>query len=146
VDAPQPFADFGRRLNEQMTLHGVKAKAISIKLHVSLNTVDVWRSGESLPQTPNDVLLAQMFDVTPGYLLYGEGESTAPKHLYSPVMAAIEKSLGELMAQCVTDQELMPVLQGLRELAEAKKREATSRRQASQTENPGELTVDPMRR
>jgi transcriptional regulator with XRE-family HTH domain len=146
LDTAQPFADFGRRLNEQMTLHGVKAKAISIKLHVSLNTVDIWRSGESLPQAPNDAMLAEMFDVTPGYLLYGEGESAAPKHLYSPVMAAIEKSLGELMAQCVTDQELMPVLQGLRELIEVKKRNATSRREASHAHGPGEPTVDPRQR
>lgn len=124
------YLEFSERLNERMDARKIKAHEISVRLEVSVSTVNFWRSGEMLPRYEKMEDLARLLDISPGYLMFGTGEShTSPgKHGTSrssrplpadrPVLGAVQGALDGLVAAGVTEMELMPVLEMLVRLRE----------------------------
>jgi transcriptional regulator with XRE-family HTH domain len=127
------FLEFGKRLNALMELRGISANDISIQLKVAIATVNFWRQGMMRPRHPSDLGLAAMMSVSPGYLIYGDGDSTksnvppAPGDCVSQVAgssieSAVSATYRDLLAARVSDVEWMPVLSMMVQLLDVKSR------------------------
>ena len=132
------YAEFGNRLNELMDARNIRAQEIADRLEMALSSVNFWRAGDMMPRLETAEVLAQMLEVSPGYLMFGADGGPASSNkpvsgkkregataLHSPpadrpVLGAVQGALDGLVAAGVSEMELMPVLEMLVRLKEGR--------------------------
>jgi transcriptional regulator with XRE-family HTH domain len=101
----------GARIKELRELHGLKQQYIADKVGVELRTYQFWQAGKSPPEQENLEKLAELFGVTPKYILKGDtpeplaDDATARLDAIEQRLAAIEEQLGQLLGAASIDGE-----------------------------------------
>lgn len=89
--------EMGQRLKDLRASHRYKQQWIADQLGVELRTFQFWQQGKNAPEQENLVKLADLFGVTPKYILKGETPEPVPAAQADPErLGRIEEHLDTL--------------------------------------------------
>jgi transcriptional regulator with XRE-family HTH domain len=108
----------GARIRDLHLRSGLKQKTAVQRLHVSARTYEAWLAGSSVPEEGNLAHLAELFGVTPEYILAGEAPEPDLRAQFEKLRSEVERSTAraQLAESVETEERALVVMDELQDI------------------------------
>lgn len=101
---------FKDRLRGLMEEHGYTGRSLARELGVAHPSIYSWLEGKTLPKPERIEALAEVFKVTPAFLMYGDRGTTSPKTLELDEGETISIPVLDVSGSCGLPNEVSPLV------------------------------------